>query len=113
MGTSENVESMGRDRRNPGLVNPMLNPYFKKTLASGQDSWRGVVALAVRHGIPVAAFGRALSYFDGYRSARLPPTCSRPSAIISAPTRTSAWTRRVGSSSTLYWPDPKRPHQPV
>ena len=50
----------------------MLAPYFKRALAAGQDSWREVVALAVRHCIPVSAFSSALSYFDGYRSARPP-----------------------------------------
>ena len=37
-----------------------------------QASWRRVVATAVEAGVPVPAFTTALSFFDGYRSARLP-----------------------------------------
>jgi len=55
-----------------GLKNLMLDPYFTKALHQGQQHWRDVVALAVRNGIPVPAFGAALAYFDGYRSASLP-----------------------------------------
>jgi 6-phosphogluconate dehydrogenase len=55
-----------------GLKNLMLDPYFTNALHQGQQHWRDVVALAVRNGIPVPAFGAALAYFDGYRSASLP-----------------------------------------
>ncbi len=54
------------------LKNLMLDPYFSNALHEGQTSWRDVVALAVRNGIPVQAFSAALSYYDGYRSASLP-----------------------------------------
>ena len=33
-----------------------------------QDSWREVVASAVRLGIPTPCFSCALAFFDGYRS---------------------------------------------
>ncbi len=56
----------------PGLKNLMLDSYFTKALHDGQQNWREVVALAVRNGIPVPAFGSSLAYFDGYRSAVLP-----------------------------------------
>ncbi|QSA97970.1 NADP-dependent phosphogluconate dehydrogenase [Methylococcus sp. EFPC2] len=58
--------------RDPGLKNLMLDPYFRDALHSGQENWREVVALAVKSGLPVPAFGSALAYFDGYRSSRLP-----------------------------------------
>lgn len=58
--------------RDPGLKNLMLDPYFKNALHEGQSRWRQVVALAVFNGVPVPAFGSALAYFDGYRSAQLP-----------------------------------------
>jgi 6-phosphogluconate dehydrogenase len=57
---------------NPGLVNLMTVPYFRKALSKAQDGWRTAVAKAVRKGIPVPAFSSALAYYDGYRSARLP-----------------------------------------
>ncbi len=58
--------------RAPGLKNLMLDEYFTKALHDGQHHWREAIALAVRNGIPVPAFGSSLAYFDGYRSARLP-----------------------------------------
>ncbi len=58
--------------RNPDLTNLLLDPYFKNSVISAQDSWRRVVSTAVLSGIPVPAFSTALAYFDGYRSERLP-----------------------------------------
>jgi 6-phosphogluconate dehydrogenase len=58
--------------RDAGLKNLTLDDYFTNALHSGQHNWREVIALAVRNGIPVPAFGSSLAYFDGYRSATLP-----------------------------------------
>jgi 6-phosphogluconate dehydrogenase len=58
--------------RAPELKNLMLDEYFTSALHAGQHNWREVIALAVRNGIPVPAFGSSLAYFDGYRSASLP-----------------------------------------
>ena len=41
-------------------------------MASRQQAWRTVVETAVAMGIPVLAIGASLSYFDAYRSERLP-----------------------------------------
>ncbi len=57
---------------NPELANLLLDPFFKETVESNQQGWREVVATAITQGIPVPAIGSALSYFDGYRNARLP-----------------------------------------
>ncbi len=57
---------------NPGLVNLMLDPFFREKLLNAQTGWRNIVAQATLHGIPVPAFSSALSYFDGYRTERLP-----------------------------------------
>ena len=57
---------------NAELKNLMLDSYFTNALHDAQNNWREVIALAVRHGIPVPAFSSALAYFDGYRSAVLP-----------------------------------------
>ena len=56
----------------PALPNLMLAPFFRDRLVSTQTSWRRVCAQAVANGIPAPAFLSALSYYDGYRSARLP-----------------------------------------
>ncbi len=58
--------------RNPQLANLLLDPFFKKAVASRQAAWRRVVVAAVSGGIPVPCLGSALAYFDGYRSERLP-----------------------------------------
>ena len=58
--------------RNPSLTNLLLDTYFHDVIERCQPSWRRVVAKAVEAGVPVPAFTTALSFFDGYRSARLP-----------------------------------------
>jgi 6-phosphogluconate dehydrogenase len=54
------------------LENLLLAPYFKEAVEKAQPSWRHVVANAATLGLPVPAFSTALTYFDGYRTARLP-----------------------------------------
>ncbi|WP_156644451.1 NADP-dependent phosphogluconate dehydrogenase [Lentibacillus sp. JNUCC-1] len=58
--------------RDPKLANLLLDPYFKEIVENYQDALRKVVILAAENGIPVPGFSAALSYFDSYRSARLP-----------------------------------------
>jgi 6-phosphogluconate dehydrogenase len=58
--------------RDPKLENLLLDPYFKDAVESRQDAWRLVVSTAAQIGIPIPAFSAALSYYDGYRSERLP-----------------------------------------
>lgn len=57
---------------NPGLSNLILDREFKDGLDASQRSWRKVVAKACARGIPVPALSASLSYFDSYRTARLP-----------------------------------------
>ncbi|NLX06365.1 MAG: decarboxylating NADP(+)-dependent phosphogluconate dehydrogenase [Phycisphaerae bacterium] len=59
-------------QRNPKLVNLLLDPFFKGVMDENQAAWRRVAATAVRLGIPTPAMCAALTYFDGYRSERLP-----------------------------------------
>jgi 6-phosphogluconate dehydrogenase len=58
--------------RNAGLGNLLLDPYFTELVDRCQPSWRRVVSQAVSAGVPVPAFTTALSFFDGFRSERLP-----------------------------------------
>lgn len=58
--------------KNPALENLLLDDYFRKVIERCQPSWRRTVARAVEMGIPIPAFSTALSFFDGYRSERLP-----------------------------------------
>jgi 6-phosphogluconate dehydrogenase len=59
-------------REQPALPNLMLAPFFRDVINRSQAAWREVVALAVTHGIAVPAMSASLSYYDAYRSARLP-----------------------------------------
>ena len=59
-------------KRNPNLVNLLLDKFFKKAVSSRQTAWRRVVVKATQLGIPAPCLSSALTYFDGYRSDRLP-----------------------------------------
>jgi 6-phosphogluconate dehydrogenase len=58
--------------KDPGLVNLMLDEYFRGELAQCQAGWRRVVATAALKGMPVPAFSTALAFYDSYRAGRLP-----------------------------------------
>jgi 6-phosphogluconate dehydrogenase len=58
--------------KNPKLTNLLLDDYFRGEIKRCQKSWRAVVAMAAKKGIPVPAFSTALAFFDGYRTANLP-----------------------------------------
>jgi len=58
--------------KDPGLVNLLLDPFFANIVQQGQAAWRRVLVAAIQMGIPMPAISSALSYFDGYRAARLP-----------------------------------------
>jgi 6-phosphogluconate dehydrogenase len=58
--------------KNPKLTNLLLDPFFRKAIKQAQKSWRNVVAIAAKKGIPVPAFSTALAFYDSYRSERLP-----------------------------------------
>jgi 6-phosphogluconate dehydrogenase len=54
------------------LTNLLLDPFFRKAIKDAQRSWRNIVAIAAKKGIPVPAFSTALAFYDSYRSERLP-----------------------------------------
>jgi 6-phosphogluconate dehydrogenase len=56
----------------PKLENLLLAPFFRDAISNAQDGWRRVCAAALTNGVAIPAFASALTYFDGYRSARLP-----------------------------------------
>ena len=58
--------------RDAALPNLLLDSYFKEVVETYQGAWREVIATAVTQGIPVPAFSSALSYYDSYRTERLP-----------------------------------------
>ncbi|MFT5895292.1 MAG: 6-phosphogluconate dehydrogenase [bacterium] len=56
----------------PDLNNLLLDDYFRDSIHKTQSSWRKVIGEATTRGIPIPALSAALSFYDGYRSARLP-----------------------------------------
>ena len=58
--------------KNPHLSNLLLDDFFSDVLIDYQDSWRRGIIHAIEVGVPTPAFSTALSFFDGYRTARLP-----------------------------------------
>lgn len=59
-------------REKPDLENLLFYPFFNDAIHKAQKQWREIVALAVQHGVPTPCFTTAISFYDGYRSARLP-----------------------------------------
>jgi 6-phosphogluconate dehydrogenase len=58
--------------RDGNLANLLLDPYFQAEVAKLQTQWRKVIATAALQGVPAPCMGSALSYYDGYRSEKLP-----------------------------------------
>ncbi len=58
--------------RNPELPNLLLDPFFAGEIEAAVAGWRRTVARAVTAGIPAPAYAAALSFYDSYRSGRLP-----------------------------------------
>lgn len=57
---------------NPNLNNLLLDSFFTNVIAENQDAWREVITSGINAGIPMPAFSAALSFYDAYRSERLP-----------------------------------------
>jgi len=58
--------------KNPKLKNLLLDDFFKDAIKDCQKSLRLVFSNAGLLGIPIPAFSAALSFYDGYRTAKLP-----------------------------------------
>ena len=59
-------------KNNPSAPNILLEKPFIESIDRRQPGWRRIVSAAVLHGVPVNVISSALSYFDSYRSERLP-----------------------------------------
>jgi len=58
--------------KNPALDNLLFDDFFSGVLNEYQASWRKALVKAIALGLPAPAFSTALSFYDGYRTARLP-----------------------------------------
>ena len=95
--------------KKPRLANLLLDPYFKKTVKKAQKNWRKVIALAVKHGIPVPTLGSALSYFDSYRTEDLPQNLLQGQRDFFGAHTYERKDKPRGEFFHIDWPDPKRP----
>ena len=58
--------------KNSQLDNLLMDDFFSGVLNQYQESWRKTLVAAIQLGVPMPAFSTALSFYDGYRTARLP-----------------------------------------
>lgn len=56
----------------PELQNLLLDQFFIDAITEALPGWRKAVGTAISLGIPAPTFSSALSFYDGYRSERLP-----------------------------------------
>ncbi|OIR06440.1 6-phosphogluconate dehydrogenase, NADP(+)-dependent, decarboxylating [mine drainage metagenome] len=99
--------------RNPRLANLLLDPYFNRTIKAAQENWRKVVSLAVEYGVPAPTFASALSYYDGYRAARLPANLLQAQRDYFGAHTYERVDKPRGKFFHVDWPDSKRPQLPV
>ncbi|OUM55099.1 hypothetical protein BVG19_g4581 [[Candida] boidinii] len=59
-------------RENPDLENLLFHSFFHNAINKAQSGWRKSIAKAVEFGVATPAFSTALSFYDGYRSAKVP-----------------------------------------
>ena len=94
---------------NPNLANLLLDPYFTTEVHRCQANWRTVIALAATHGVSAPTFFSALSYFDGYRSARLPANLLQAQRDYFGAHTYERTDFPRGKFFHLDWPEPGRP----
>lgn len=58
--------------KNKDLKNLLLDGYFKNEVLSGMESLRKICAICMLNGVYSPSLSAALTYFDGYRSEKLP-----------------------------------------
>ena len=99
--------------RNPKLANLLLDPYFTEAIQNAQSKWRHVIALAAQHGVPVPTFSSALSYYDSYRTARLPQNLLQAQRDYFGAHTYERVDQPRGNSYHIDWPEKDRPQLDV
>jgi len=95
--------------RNPKLANLLLDAYFNKTIQKAQANWRKVISLAVESGISIPTFASALSYYDAYRSARLPANLLQAQRDYFGAHTYERTDKPRGKFFHIDWPEKNRP----
>jgi 6-phosphogluconate dehydrogenase len=96
-------------RKKPKLDNLLLDPFFRKAIKASTRSWRKVVSMAVKKGIPVPAFSTALAFFDGIRSERLPANLLQAQRDFFGAHTYERTDKPRGKFYHIDWPEPTRP----
>ena len=78
-------------------------------MKKAQENWRKVVALAAQYGVPAPTFSSALSYYDGYRAARLPANLLQGQRDFFGAHTYERVDQPRGKFYHLDWPEPTRP----
>lgn len=104
------TEAFTHDKK---LQNLMLDPYFIKAIHKGQEQWREVVGLSVQFGVSAPAFGSALAYFDGYRSAVLPANLLQAQRDFFGAHTYERTDEKRGNFFHTDWPEDGRPEAKV
>ena len=99
--------------RRPDLPNLLLDQYFASVIGGAQRHWRAVVARAAVQGVPVPAFASALSYFDSYRTDRLPANLLQAQRDYFGAHTYERVDQARGTFFHLDWPHPDRPQTRV
>lgn len=99
--------------RRPDLPNLLLDQYFASVIGNAQRHWRAVVARAAVQGVPVPAFASALSYFDSYRTDRLPANLLQAQRDYFGAHTYERVDQARGTFFHLDWPHPDRPQTRV
>ena len=95
--------------REPELANLLLDPYFKNAIDVCQKNWRKVISLAAEHGVSIPTFSSALSYYDGYRTARLPHNLLQAQRDYFGAHSYERIDQPRGNFYHIDWPMPDRP----
>src|SRR4051812_23413258 len=95
--------------RKADLANLLLDPYFKSSVQKAQNNWRKVVGAAVEFGVPIPTFSSALSYYDGYRAARLPANLLQGQRDFFGAHTYERVDQPRGKFYHVDWPEPSRP----
>ncbi len=95
--------------RDADLANLLLDPYFTEAVHRAQKNWRKVVALAAEYGVSIPTFSSALSYFDGYRTGRLPQNLLQAQRDYFGAHTYERVDQPRGQFYHIDWPEPDRP----
>lgn len=58
--------------QNSELPSLLFDPFFQQEIIRSEEAWRCAVAEGIQSGIPIPCLSTALTFFDGYRTAKLP-----------------------------------------